>query len=92
MSPHIFLFKFCIWRDFKNKSNVCHVLCEGLFMLDVRYRQVDAETEFDNGIADSDIFIIAQMLRNFARIFTKSKLLGMRLHPRLLHQCYTVQK
>ena len=35
-APHIFLFKFCIWRDFKNKSNVCHVLCEGLFMLDGR--------------------------------------------------------
>jgi len=32
---HFFLFKFCIWRGFKNK-NVCHVLCEELFMLDGR--------------------------------------------------------
>ena len=31
--PHFFLFRFCIWRDFKNKSGVCHVLCEELFML-----------------------------------------------------------
>jgi len=33
MSPHCFLFRFCIWRGFKNKSDVCHVLCEELFML-----------------------------------------------------------
>ena len=31
---HFFLFMFCIWRGFKNKSDVCHVLCEELFMLD----------------------------------------------------------
>ena len=24
---------FCIWRGFKNKSDVCHVLCEELSML-----------------------------------------------------------
>jgi len=35
-SPHFFLFSFCIWRGFKNKSDVCHVLCEELFMLDGR--------------------------------------------------------
>jgi len=34
--PHFFLFRFCIWRGFKNKSDVCHVLCEELFMLDGR--------------------------------------------------------
>jgi len=34
MSPHFFLFRFCIWRGFKNKSDVCHVLREVLFMLD----------------------------------------------------------
>jgi len=33
MSPHFFLFRFCIWRGFKNKSDVCHVLCEEFFML-----------------------------------------------------------
>jgi len=34
--PHFFLFRFCIWRGFKNKSDVCHVSCEELFMLDGR--------------------------------------------------------
>jgi len=34
--PHFFLFRFCILRDFKNRSDVCHVLCEELFMLDGR--------------------------------------------------------
>jgi len=33
--PPLFLFKFCTWRSSKNKSDVCHVLCEVLFMLDV---------------------------------------------------------
>ena len=33
--PNIFLFRFCIWRGFKNKSDICHVLCEELFMFDV---------------------------------------------------------
>ena len=47
MSPHFFLFRFCIWRGFKNKSDDCHVLCEELFMLDGRpHSQVDVETEF----------------------------------------------
>ena len=32
---HFFLFKFCIRKGIKNK-NVCHVLCEELFMLDGR--------------------------------------------------------
>jgi len=34
--PSFFLFRFCIWRGFKNKSDVCHALCEELFMLDGR--------------------------------------------------------
>jgi len=38
MFSHFFLFRlgfrFCIWRGFKNKSDVCDVLCEELFMLD----------------------------------------------------------
>ena len=33
MSPHFFLFRFWIWWGFKNKSDVCHVLCDELFML-----------------------------------------------------------
>ena len=50
MYPHIFLFRFCIWRGFKHKSDVCHVSCEEVLMLDGRphtlHSQVDAETEF----------------------------------------------
>ena len=33
--PPLFLFRFCIWRSSKSKSDVCHVLCEVLFMLDI---------------------------------------------------------
>jgi len=36
MSPHFFPFRFCIWRVFKNESDVCHVLCEEFFMFDGR--------------------------------------------------------
>jgi len=32
--------------------------------------------------------IFAQIFRDFAQIFNKSKVLGVRLHPRLLHHCY----
>ena len=42
----LFLFRFCIWRSSKIKSDVCHVLREVLFMLDVTHSQVDVETEF----------------------------------------------
>jgi len=35
VSP-LFSLYFCIWRGFKNISDVCHVLCEELFMLDGR--------------------------------------------------------
>jgi len=31
--PPLFLFRFYIWRGFKNKSDVCHFLSEELFML-----------------------------------------------------------
>jgi len=33
---HFFLSRFCIWSGFKNKSDVCHVLCEELYMLNGR--------------------------------------------------------
>jgi len=52
MSPHFF-FRFCIWRSSKNKSDVCHVLCEVLIMLGVTHSQVDIETEFGVVILDS---------------------------------------
>jgi len=44
--PPLFLFRFCIWRNSKNKSDVGHVLRETLFMLNATYSQVDFETEF----------------------------------------------
>jgi len=36
--PHFFLIWFRNWKGFKNKSDVCHLLCEELFffMLDGR--------------------------------------------------------
>jgi len=42
----IFIFRFCIWRGFKNKIDFCHVLCEELFTLDGTHNQVDVDTEF----------------------------------------------
>ena len=82
MSPHIFLFKFCIWRDFKKESGLCHVLCEEIFMLDVRHSQVDAETEFDvvslilrffiNFSFDKMIFSILQVSCDRERLLTAS--------------------
>ena len=53
MSLPLFLFRFCIWRSSKNKSDVCHVLCEVLIMLDVTHSQVDVETEFGVVLLDS---------------------------------------
>jgi len=34
MPPQFFLFRFWIWRDFKNKSDAYQVLCEEVFKLD----------------------------------------------------------
>jgi len=51
--PPLFLFRFCIWRSSKNKSEVCHVLCEVLIILDVTHTQVDVETEFGVVLLDS---------------------------------------
>jgi len=33
--PPLFLFRFCIWRRSKNKSDVCYGLCQVLFMSDI---------------------------------------------------------
>jgi len=46
-SPPLFLFRFCIWRGSKNKSDVCHVLYEVRFMSNVTHSEVDDETEFE---------------------------------------------
>ena len=44
--PPLFSLRFCIWRGFKTKCDVCDVLCEELFMLDVTHNHVDVEIEF----------------------------------------------
>jgi len=44
--PPLFSLRFGIWRGFKTKCDVCHVLCEELFMLDVTHNHDDVETEF----------------------------------------------
>ena len=38
--------RFCIWRGFRTKCDICHVLCEEFFMLDVTHSHVDVETVF----------------------------------------------
>jgi len=57
MSPYIVLFRLCIWRGFKNKSDTCHDLCEKLFMLAVTHRQADVEKRVWCGNTDYDIFV-----------------------------------
>jgi len=46
MSPPLFSLRVCISRGFKTKCDVCHVLREKFFMLDVTHSHVDVETEF----------------------------------------------
>jgi len=50
MSPTHFIFRFCMWQGFKHESDVCHVLCEELFMLDVTHSQVDVEPDTESGV------------------------------------------
>jgi len=67
--PPLFLFRFCIWRGFKNKSDVCHFLCEQLFMLDGRpHNQVDVETVLC-GITDSVSLQILASTQQFLAFF-----------------------
>jgi len=44
--PSPFSLRVCSWRVFKTKYDVCYVLCEKFFMLDVTHSNVDAETQF----------------------------------------------
>jgi len=43
--PPLFSLRFYSWRGFKIKCDVCHILCEELFMLDVTHNHVDVEIE-----------------------------------------------
>ena len=44
-TPTVFSYGF-IWRGFKTKCDVCHVLCEEFFIFDVTHTHVDVEIEF----------------------------------------------
>jgi len=80
MFSHLFLFRFFIWRGFKNKSDVCRVLCEELFVFDVTHSQIDVETEFGvvslnlmfffNFSFDKITFSILQISRARKRLLT----------------------
>ena len=54
--PPLFSLRVCVWRGFKTKYDVCHVLCEEFFMLDVAHSHVDVEIGF-TVFTDSNIFI-----------------------------------
>jgi len=83
---HFFLFRFCIWRGFKNKSDVCqycHVLCEELFMSDGRLHLAKLMLKqsllwyhwfcwFINFSFDEIIFNIFQVSRDHERWLTAS--------------------
>ena len=78
--PH-FSLKVCIWRGFKTKCDVCHVLCEEFFMLDTTHTHVDVGTEFDVVsliliflyiFTSKTIFNILQVCRNCKRLLTAS--------------------
>jgi len=44
--PPYFFSSGLIFGEVPKISDVCHVLCEVLFMLDITHSQVDVETEF----------------------------------------------
>ena len=63
MSPPLFLFRLCIWRGFKNKSDVCHVLCEEHFMLDGRPRIDSLDVETELGVVSLILLVYKFQLR-----------------------------
>jgi len=44
--PSTFFSSGFVFGEVPKISDICHVLCEVLFMLDVTHSQVDVETEF----------------------------------------------
>ena len=64
----LFLFRFCIWRGFKNKSDFCHVLCEEFFMLG--YTKTNSFwNRVSCGITDSVSLYILASLEKFLAFF-----------------------
>ena len=77
----LFSLRICIWGGFKTKCDVCRVLCEDFFMLDVTHSHVDVETEFGvvsliliflEIFTSKMIFSILQVSRDRKRLFTCS--------------------
>jgi len=63
-----------------NKKNVCTSVLGGSFL------NLSTCSDF------AKVFThFAQISTDFVLIFTKSKVLGVRFHPRLLHQCTEVR-
>jgi len=80
---NFFLFRFYIWRGFKIKSDVCHILCEEFFMLDGRPHIAKLMLKqslvwyhwfcwFINFSFDKIIFSIFQVSRDRERCLTAS--------------------
>jgi len=63
LAPHLFLFRFLIWKGFKNNSDVCRVLCEGHFLFDITHSQVDIEAEFGVVSLNLKFFIILASIK-----------------------------
>jgi len=79
--PPLFSLRACIWRGFKTKCDVCHVLCEEFFILDVTHSYVDVEREFGvvsliliylQIFTSKIIFSILQVSRDHKRLLTAS--------------------
>jgi len=77
----LFSLRVCIWRGFKTKCDVCHVLREEFFILDVTHSYVDDEREF--GVVSLILvhlyiftsklsFSILQVSRDHKRLLTAS--------------------
>ena len=55
--PPTFFSRFCIWRGFKNESDVCHVLCEKHFINDAsvyNVRKLDFQANLCEAFAEDE--------------------------------------
>ena len=76
MPPPLFFLGVCIWRGFKTKCDVCHILCEEFFIFDVGHSYVEVEREISvvsliliylEIFASNMIFSILQVSRDHKR-------------------------
>ena len=75
--PPLFSLRVCVWRGFKTKCDVCHVLCDEFFMLDVTHCLVDVETEFG----------VVSLILTFLYIFTSKKIVSILQVSRFAQDC-----